>query len=331
MKMKTLITIICAVSGFAGTAQDIPLISQKLTNSFIYNPALAGQTTGSASYTYRRNYAGVQGAPENHFLGFHTPFSEYRYGMGINLMHEKVNALQNILATAAFAYHIRNRTEGFSAGISAEYGTSVISAQSNVNPTTTDPVLANYLNRAGNFDFSFGMHYQSRYFRTGLALNKLASSWIEKRGSLYGNYFSTFIQGIIPVRRNKDSFEPYLSVRRFSPLYVSWDVGVFYNYAEKIMAGAAIRKGNAMSGSLGFYVSERLLLAYSHEVNTSSFGSQLGSTDEFSLRLDFSSYAERKRLLKECITHEPYRKQKSSMHRSKIARARKKHLRKKSR
>jgi type IX secretion system PorP/SprF family membrane protein len=326
--MKKIIQLlIVAVCGNC-LAQDIPLVSQKLTNSFIYNPALAGQTTGSATYTYRTNYSNVEGAPEDHFIGIHTPFSEYRCGLGFNLMHEKVNNIQNVFASAAFAYHIRNRTQGFSAGISAEYGSTVVTGQSNVNPTVNDPVLLSYGNRVSSFDFSAGMNYQSRYFRAGFALNKLASSWITKETSLFANYFSTYIQGMIPVRNQKDLIEPYLSVRRFSPLYMSWDAGLFYSFQDKVMLGLGMRKGNAVVSNLGLYITERLLLAYSYEMNTSAYSKQLGSTSEFSLRLDFSSYAERKRLLKECITHVPLFKTKGVVQRSKIASARNKHKRK---
>jgi type IX secretion system PorP/SprF family membrane protein len=325
--MKKLVTLATICLCLEVCAQDIPMISQRLSNSFIYNPALAGQTTGSATYTYRKNYAGVQGAPENHFLGLHSPFSEYKGGIGLTLMHEKTNALQAFEASAAFAYHIRNRTEGFSFGAALEYSSSVITGQSNVNPTAADPILFAYQNRVPSFDASVGVHYQSEYFKTGVALNKLMSSWINKNIPLLANYFSSYVQGQLPARNAKDLFEPYFSVRRFSPLYIGWEVGAYYSFQEKLMLGAGFRKGSGINGSIGVYISERLLISYGHEINRSSVGSELGSSNEFSIRLDFSSYAERKRLLKECITHAPYHKQKSVSQRGKIKNARKKHNR----
>ena len=61
-------------------AQDIPLFSQKLTNSFIYNPSLAGHTFGSVTYAYRQNYSNVQGAPKNNFISMHAPFANHKIG-----------------------------------------------------------------------------------------------------------------------------------------------------------------------------------------------------------------------------------------------------------
>ena len=36
-------------------SQDVPVYSQKLTNSFLYNPSVAGNTLGSAPYHTANN------------------------------------------------------------------------------------------------------------------------------------------------------------------------------------------------------------------------------------------------------------------------------------
>ncbi len=38
-------------------AQDIPLFSQKLSNSFIYNPAIAGQQYGSLTLAHQSSFS----------------------------------------------------------------------------------------------------------------------------------------------------------------------------------------------------------------------------------------------------------------------------------
>src|SRR5687768_17704081 len=92
--------IICT----AATGQDIPLFSQKLTNSFVFNPALAGHTFGSATYSFKQNYAKVEGSPQNHFLSIHAPIANHRFGIGASIFQEDVTFLRNTYASAAFAY-----------------------------------------------------------------------------------------------------------------------------------------------------------------------------------------------------------------------------------
>src|SRR3569832_811320 len=99
--------IVIIFTGSNALGQDIPLFSQKLTNSFMFNPALAGNTYGSLTYSYKQNYSKVAGAPTNHFLSMHTPFGKHRFGVGANLYQEDVTFLRNTYASVAFAYHLR--------------------------------------------------------------------------------------------------------------------------------------------------------------------------------------------------------------------------------
>src|SRR5688572_7425457 len=107
--MKRFLLLMLSVLVISGVsrAQDIPLFSQKLTNSFMYNPAVAGHTFGSATFSYRRNYAKVEGAPVNYFLSLHTPIANHKAGIGANVYQEDVTFLRNTYASLAFAYHIR--------------------------------------------------------------------------------------------------------------------------------------------------------------------------------------------------------------------------------
>ena len=50
--MKRLIYLLLLLSSSLSYGQDIPLYTQKLTNSVIYNPAIAGHTFGSLTYSF---------------------------------------------------------------------------------------------------------------------------------------------------------------------------------------------------------------------------------------------------------------------------------------
>lgn len=183
-------TILISVSALA---QDIPLFSQKLTNSFIYNPAMAGHTMGSLTYSYRRNYSGVSGAPENHFLSLHTPLWNHRVGVGANVFQEDVNFLRNTYASAAFAYHVRfSKFNILSFGVSGEYNTIRLNGTSNTPGASDDPGYLRLANGDVNdYDFSFGVNFQSRLFKVGLAANRLATAWLkDEPQAVLSNFYS---------------------------------------------------------------------------------------------------------------------------------------------
>jgi type IX secretion system PorP/SprF family membrane protein len=279
-----------------GSAQDIPLFTQKLTNSFIYNPALAGHTFGSLTYSYRQNYSNVPGAPQNHFISMHTPIAKHKFGTGVNLFQEDVNFIRNTYASAAFAYHLHfNKFNILSAGVSAEYNISRLNGTSNTMNFETDPVLTQLQNGEPTYDFSFGLNYQTRYAKAGFAMNRLSTAWINKEGANLSNYFSGYVQGMIPVRGGDDLFEPYVAFRKFSETNDTYDIGLYYTFNNKILGGMAVRKGNVFNATVGFKPSKYLLVGYSREMITSNLGGFVGAANEITLRFDFNdqSYKER--------------------------------------
>jgi type IX secretion system PorP/SprF family membrane protein len=272
------------------SAQDIPLFSQKLTNSFIYNPALAGHTFGSFTYSYKQNYSNVKGSPQIHFLSIHSPIANHRFGIGANLYQENVNFLKTTYISGAFAYHIPiTKLTTLSFGMSAEYNSFGINGVSNFTSNVTDPEYARVLNGINDYDFSFGTHFQNRYLKIGFAANRLETTWLKSdTRKILSNYFSGSAQGLIPLRGGEDLLEPYFSYRKLSAVNNMLDLGLYYTYDNKITAGAAFRSGGVVSGTIGFHLSKYVMLGYSREMITGNVGGFVGAANEFTLRLDFN-------------------------------------------
>jgi type IX secretion system PorP/SprF family membrane protein len=271
--------------------QDIPLFSQKLTNSSIYNPAMAGHTFGSATFSYRSNYSGVKDAPQNYFLSLHTPFANHRFGVGANVFQEKVAALSNTYYSGSFAYHIKaNKFNSFSMGIGAEFFQQNQNLGANEIYISSDPVYNNIVNNSGKPDVSFGLLYQNRFFKAGVSANRLITAWFEpSQTKLLSNYYTSFLQGSIPIREGQDLLEPYLAYRKFSEINDTFDAGLYYTYNNKITAGAAVRAGNVLNFTLGYRLNQYLMVGYSNELITSqSVGGFVGTSNEFTIRYDFN-------------------------------------------
>jgi len=274
--------------------QDIPLFSQKLTNSFMYNPALAGHTHGSVTFSYKQSFAKVQGAPKNYFLSFHTPFANHRFGFGVNVFQEEINFLKSTYLSSAFAYHLRfSKFTSLSFGVSGEYNN--IGMNGTTNSDINDPTYQE-LGKYGikEYDVSFGTHYQNRFMKAGVAMNRLASTWLVDTASI-SNYFSSFVQGIIPLRGGEDILEPYVAFRKLSETNELIDFGLFYTYNNKIIIGASYRSGGLISGTIAFKFNNKLLIGYSRETLSGGLGGYVGSASEYAVRYDFNddTYKER--------------------------------------
>lgn len=282
---------------YTAEGQDIPLFSQKLTNSFIYNPAMAGHTYGSLTYAHRKNFNAISGSAENNFISFHTPIMDHRFGIGGNFFSEKVNIVSNTFASVAFAYHINfSRYQTLSMGVSGEYNSIGFDpGKVNFVEGQNDPLLGQ---RQNNMDFSFGVNYQHKYFKIGVAANRLGTAFLIKNqenpdspdgARFLSEFYSGYAAGLIPVRAGLDILEPTFTYRNFSassdPI---WDLGLFYTYNNMILVGASWRAGDILSVTAGYRIARKLLLGYSYEMVNNNLGSDLGSTSEITLRFDFN-------------------------------------------
>jgi type IX secretion system PorP/SprF family membrane protein len=307
MRIPLLILFI-GFSYFALVAQDIPLFSQKLTNSSLYNPATAGNTFGSATFSYRSNYSGVNDAPSNGLLSLHTPFSNHRFGAGINIYQETGPVFKSTFYSAAFAYHLPfNKFAKLSLGVGAEYN------QFGINGVTQryileDPKYISYQN-SGKPDFSFGMFFQNRFVKVGASANRLSTAWLDQSNSkLLSNFYTSFVQGMIPLRDGQDLLEPYISFRQFSESNQTFDVGLYYTYNNKLTAGAAYRSGSLINGTLAYRISKYLLVGVSSEIILSPIGGNVGTSNEFTLRYDFNEQNYQKKYRKEYNQSIAYRR-----------------------
>ena len=295
MKLRLLLFTFLTCS-LIGLSQDIPLFSQKLTNSFIYNPSFAGLDFGSLTFSHRNNYSSVKGAPVNNFMSLHSPIANGRFGVGANVFQEDVNILKNTYASLAFAYHLKfNKFTRLSFGVSGEMNSlQVNGADLNFDEVSQDVVLDN-LRQGKNrsYDFSFGANYTNQYLKVGFALNRLGTAWLKADSTkLLTNFYSGFAQGMIRVRNNQDLFEPYVAFRKFSETNNTWDAGLFYTINDKISAGAAARKGGVFNFTLGYHLSKYLMVGYSREMLTKGgVGGFVGASNEFTIRLDFNHSA----------------------------------------
>ena len=267
--------------------QDIPLFSQKLTNSFIYNPALAGHTYGSATFAHRKNFTNVTNSATSNFFSVHTPIAGHKMGIGGNLFIEKVNVFQNLYGSGAFAYHLPlGGYNTLSMGVSAEYN-SLTYDPADVIGDASDVLLQSQ--KESSLDFSFGVNYQHKFFKAGAAVNRLATNLeITNKAGILSEFYSGYVAGMLPLRGDEDLLEPTFTFRKFSDVSNVWDMGLYYTYDAKILVGASYRKGDILSLTGGFHINKKLLLGYSYELVNNNIGSDLGATSEITIRFDFN-------------------------------------------
>jgi type IX secretion system PorP/SprF family membrane protein len=309
--MKRILFVLLVVApGYFCSAQEISLFSQKLTNSLIYNPAMAGQGRGSVMYSFRQMYTGISGSPKAHLLSFQLPLTDPEraklfppfdhsrreasgFGIGGNVYQDQVAFLRNFHSTIDFAYHLPlKNSHTLSMGVSGEYHST--GAYRPLNFTgSPDGDLDGLQDGVRKFDFSFGMHYESKFVKFGVSANRLATTWLSRDART--SFYSAYAQGRIPMRGNHDLLEPCVALRKFSEAEHILDVGIFYTHSSKMLFGISVRNGKSINGILGFTVSRGFKLGYSRETIFRSFGGAMKGGHEVTLQYSFKTRQERLR------------------------------------
>lgn len=292
MKRFLLLTSLVLLLNDILYSQDVPVYSQKLTNSFLYNPSVAGNTLGSATLSYRQQWGSVEGSPRTTFFSLHTPFGKHRFGTGFNVYQEKAGVNENIFASGAFAYHLRFTDNNmFSMGVSAEYVNTKINYTDIDVIDLDDDLLNGNQPSANNVDFSFGMSYTSKYVKLGASANRLGSLvGLNDSTSQFSQFYSSFVNFTFPLAGDRDLIEPIVYYRKFANGTNQIDAGLYYTYKEIVTLGGSYRTGGAVGLTAALRINKNILFGYSREVLSGDFSKSIGASNEFTLRLDFRDH-----------------------------------------
>ncbi|HLT75124.1 MAG TPA: PorP/SprF family type IX secretion system membrane protein [Ohtaekwangia sp.] len=286
--VKKIIASVCFLSlAVSLAAQDVPLFTQKLTNAFLYNPSVAGNTFGSATLSYRKLWSAIGDAPTTSFVSLHTPFGQHRFGLGVNFFQDEINFSKTIHGSAAFAYHIRiTDTHSFSLGVSAEYNNQRLNFRRADVIDTEDPRL-NGANALDHVDFSFGGSYRTKFMRIGGSVNRFTNMLGNDSTTSFPAYYTGTLQFMLPLADDRHLLEPIATYRSNLFGAPQFDAGLFYTYNDFATLGGSYRTGGILSATAAIKLNKRLLVGLSRDMFLGEFGQGLGASYEVTVRFDF--------------------------------------------
>ena len=280
-----------------GRTQDLPMLSPVFVNSSLYNPAFAGGDFNSSMYVSvinKNSFSKVNGHPVSNIVSGHVPLRKYTIGLGGNMYYKRINFIQNIYASLAFAYHVPfNRDHKLSFGLSSDI-TSISFDMTSIhseNENNFDPIIGKYANGKINIDFSTGVNFQAEYFSIGGTLNCLGKIlWQNKN---YISLSSAYTRFRIPVFLKRDLIEPMITYRNLPLSSARLDIGFIYSYKSKnafnrcydasILAGIFVGNKKSFSAAFGCRLLKRVFLIYNYEL-TGRYSHITGCSHEIALQ-----------------------------------------------
>jgi len=304
-------------------AQQVPLYSQYVLNSFLLNPAIAG----SSGYTMfnvvaREQWIGIENSPKTYALSFHTRimpnsyikrrrpvkrkfnygFTSGNVGMGAYVFSDRVGSLNRTGMRLSYAYHLSNKSDGSQ----ISFGFSLLAYQLNFND---DKVILRdpddevwYTARESVFipDADVGIYYSNPQMYVGLSVDQVMESAIkfgdtgfdqyklDRNYYLYGGYD-------IEIDR-KYILEPSLLVKVTENGAFQGDISLKVYYDMSYWLGLTYRTGDAMIAMAGLSF-DKYVVGYAYDFSMSSIMRRSYGSHEFVFALRLGENSRRYRWL----------------------------------
>ncbi len=264
-------------------AQQDAQYTQYMYNTLSVNPAYAG-SRGQLSFAglYRSQWVGLDGAPETFTLNLHSPIRNSRLGYGISIVNDNIGngVVQETYLDAVVSYTIDVSMDAkLSFGLKA--GGNMLSLDFN-GLRNFDEEVVNQNNIDNRFtpNFGLGIYYHTDKFYAGVsAPNVLESEYFDNDNSDDGvNFLSAermniyLITGYVFDLGADLQFKPALLTKAVGGAPLQVDLSASFLFANKFSFGAAYRWDAAVSGLVGFQVTDQIMLGLAYDRETTELG-----------------------------------------------------------
>lgn len=276
-------------------SQQSPLMSHYMFNGLLLNPAYAGSKEYvSTTMMYRKQWAGIEGAPVTYSGTIHGLLKKKRLGLGLLLQQDKIGVTKQTDIYGMLAYHLPLGNGKLSVGMQA--GVSNFSSEV-VKLTYWDPgdkvfdfnTYSSLLPNAG-----LGAYYYQDLFYAGVSAPFLLSYDPNDASSIDAGtlvhkqvrkYYAT-AGGVIETE-SELKFKPSVLLRYEEGAKLQYDVNLNLLINEIFWIGTSYRSKEAVVFLFEYQVSRKFRLGYSYDYTIGELGNYNSGSHEVMLGYDF--------------------------------------------
>ncbi|NNM18406.1 MAG: type IX secretion system membrane protein PorP/SprF [Croceitalea sp.] len=296
MYMNKISLIGLLLFGLFSFGQQDAQYTQYMYNTVSVNPAYAGSRGHlSIAGLYRAQWVGLDGAPETQTFNLHTPLGYRGMGVGLSFVNDVIGPTSETYFDLDFSYTIQTSMDArLSFGLKAsahllDVRFSELNQNSGQGP---DPTLQQNIDNRFSPNIGAGVYYHTERFYAGLSVprfletNHFEESSLSTAKEQMNLYFITgYVWDLNPFLK----FKPTLLTKVVLGAPAQVDLSANFMFNEKFIGGLAYRWDAAISGLVGFQVSNEFMIGIAYDKETTELGSQTFNDGSFEiiLRYDF--------------------------------------------
>ena len=288
-KFALFVLLVCIMCVEIAQAQQDPQYTQYMYNMNVVNPAYAGsKETLSLTALYRKQWSGLDGAPETITFSGHSPVTD-EVGLGLSVIKDELGPVKETNAYVDFSYTLQvgenlKLALGLKAGATFhDVGLADLELQDPNDPFFSQDISNTYPN------IGAGAFFYGDNFYVGLSVpNFLNSVHLDENGLKYGSetnhYFAT--AGYVFQVSENMKLKPSVMVKSAFDAPLSFDGNINALFYEKFELGVSYRLEDSFSGLVGFQATDYLRIGYAYDHVISELDAVASASHEVILTFD---------------------------------------------
>jgi type IX secretion system PorP/SprF family membrane protein len=276
------------------SGQLAPVTNQYVLNPLTINPAVAGNrgVLNIAAF-YRKQWAGIQGAPETITFAADAPVLDNKVGLGLTIISDKVGVTKETYFISNYSYNLTLGEGSLAFGL----GAGIITTNTAWSDLVVlDPGDELYLVDSRRFivpSFSFGTYYSNHNYFLGFSIPKFIGykfNYDKNKYSLTvdpGQYNFLLNTGYAFNLSPTIDFIPS-TLLSFTPgQKFLYDLNGHFNFNNRLWVGASYRSERSLGALIQIQVNNQFKLAYTYDYDTGKLGGYSNGSHEIMLRYEF--------------------------------------------
>ncbi len=277
-------------------AQQDSQYTHYMYNTQVINPAYAGsrgQLTALA--LYRNQWVGLDGAPKTLNFGVHSPLGlSQRLGLGLNFFKDEIGPADESNIAADVSYTIPVSDGGTQLAFGLKGGINILNVDyTKLNLEVPDGAFQNNIRNRLTPVIGLGFFlYHSDVWYAGISTpNVLKTTHYDdvKVSNVTEKMHLYATAGYVFDLSSSTKFKPAVMAKMVSGAPLALDVSANFLFNEKFTIGAAYRWSAAVSGLVGFQISDSIMIGYAYDYGLQELANYNSGSHEVFLRFELGS------------------------------------------
>ncbi len=299
--MKKILALIVFLVWFNSIsyAQQDAQYTQYMYNTISVNPGYAGsRDVLNLTGLYRTQWVGLDGAPKTMTFSAHSPLRNNKLGLGVSLVRDQIWVQDETYIDIDFSYTINTSNTGQLA-----FGLKAGAHLLNIDFTRTNPEnstddnfdVSNNIDNKFSPNVGFGIYYHTDKFYLGysaptLLRTKFYDDEVSSISYLAKDRINHYLIAGYVFELSADlKLKPAVLFKAVTGAPLQMDLSGNLLLNEKLTLGLAYRWDAALSGLIGFQLSDGLMIGYAYDWETTELNNYNSGSHEIILRYELRS------------------------------------------